>query len=93
MNGVRAYYYEDSGGKGVILTYKNRVIRFKDKVNRITVKRKNVERIADSFEDCYFSDSDFKKLWESRDNTLTYEDNAEKFIEGLDYFFIFFISK
>ena len=93
MNGVRAYYYEDSDGKGVILTYKNRVIRFKDKVNGITVKRKNVERIADSFEDCYFSDSDFKKLWESRDNTLTYGDNAEKFIEGLDYCYIFFISK
>ena len=93
MNGVRAYYYEDSGGKGVILTYENRVIGFKGRVNGIIIKRKNTERIADSFEDCYFSDNDFKKLWKSRDNTLTYGDNAEKFIESLDFCCVIFISK
>lgn len=73
---MTAYYFENNGYNGILLTNGERWMSISDIVDGIDITRENIQKIVKNLADAGFDDSDFESMWGSRFPNIAYSDEA-----------------
>ena len=82
---IRAYYYENNGYNGILLTYGKRFISYDERIDGIDVTRDNIPQIVRNFEENGLDSHDFETLWGTNLGTLIYGENAKQCLSEQEY--------
>ena len=82
---IKAYYYENNGYNGILLTYGKRFISYDERIDGIDVTRDNIPLIVRNFEENGLDAHDFESICGTNLGTLIYGENAKQCLEEQEY--------
>lgn len=82
---MKAYYYENNGYNGILLTLGKRFISYDERIDGIDINRENIAKIVQNFTEYGLDDHDFETMWGQNLGTLIHGENAKKCLAEQDY--------
>ena len=82
---MKAYYYENNGYNGILLTSNNKWISYPDRIDGVEITRENIPQIVENLRKYGYSDDDFIYSYEQQIGTLIYGEDVESAIKEQNY--------
>lgn len=82
---MKAYYYENNGYNGILLTLGERFISYDERIDGIDINRENIAKIVQNFAEYGLNNHDFETMWGQNLGTLIYGENARQCLAEQDY--------
>lgn len=84
---MKAFYYENNGYNGILITNENgKWISYDEVIDGIEITRENIDRIAESFRENNYDGNDFQTAYDQQINALMYGENAQDTLDEQDYY-------
>lgn len=82
---MKAYYYENNGYNGILLTNGDKWISHADVIDGVEINRENIPQIVKNLSEYGYNADDFETAYAQQIGTLIYGEGIEDVLEEQEY--------
>lgn len=83
---MKAYYYENNGYNGILMTNEDKWISYADEIDGVEINRENIQQIVNNLSVYGYDDNDFNTAYEQGCGTLVYGTDVDAALDEQEYF-------